>query len=88
MLSSTRTGKYLRLDEREVFLWNALDGDVTVRDLLFAYAERFGELALPRIEPRWRRSRAPGCCAACRGSGRRRRCPGRAGWGGRCTGRC
>lgn len=50
VLSNTRTGGYLRLDEREVFLWNALDGDATVRDLLFAYADRFGELALPRIE--------------------------------------
>ncbi|MEU9994639.1 FHA domain-containing protein [Streptomyces sp. NPDC050848] len=50
VLSNTRTGVYLQLDEREVFLWNAIDGDTTVRDLLFAYADRFGELALPRIE--------------------------------------
>ncbi|MFE5483846.1 FHA domain-containing protein [Streptomyces sp. NPDC056527] len=50
VLSNTRTGVYLQLDEREVFLWNAIDGDATVRDLLFAYADRFGELALPRIE--------------------------------------
>jgi putative peptide zinc metalloprotease protein len=33
-----------------VFLWNQLDGQTTVRDLLFAYAQRYGELALPRIE--------------------------------------
>ncbi|MEU6878785.1 FHA domain-containing protein [Streptomyces sp. NPDC046712] len=50
VLSNTRTGVYLQLDEREAFLWNAIDGDNTVRDLLFAYADRFGELALPRIE--------------------------------------
>ncbi|MFF4542099.1 FHA domain-containing protein [Streptomyces aureus] len=50
VLNSTRTGRYLELDEREVFLWNAVDGENTVRDLLFAYADRFGELALPRIE--------------------------------------
>ncbi|WP_405721272.1 FHA domain-containing protein [Streptomyces sp. NBC_01537] len=50
VLSNTRTGAYLRLDEREVFLWNAIDGENTVRDLLFTYADRFGELALPRIE--------------------------------------
>ncbi|WP_406334321.1 FHA domain-containing protein [Streptomyces sp. NBC_00203] len=50
VLNNTRTGVYLRLDEREVFLWNAVDGENTVRDLLFAYADRFGELALPRIE--------------------------------------
>ncbi|WP_051926913.1 FHA domain-containing protein [Streptomyces durhamensis] len=50
VLSSTRTGRYLELDERQVFLWHAVDGENTVRDLLFAYAERYGELALPRIE--------------------------------------
>ncbi|MEU1400865.1 FHA domain-containing protein [Streptomyces sp. NPDC005728] len=50
VLSSTRTGRYLELDERQVFLWHAADGENTVRDLLFAYAERYGELALPRIE--------------------------------------
>ncbi|MFE0509834.1 hypothetical protein, partial [Streptomyces sp. NPDC058964] len=48
--NNTRTGVYLELDEREVFLWHAVDGENTVRDLLFAYADRFGELALPRIE--------------------------------------
>ncbi len=47
---SSRTGRYLELDERDVFLFDAIDGEATVRDLLFAYAERFGELALPRIE--------------------------------------
>ncbi|MET9895665.1 FHA domain-containing protein [Streptomyces sp. NPDC006465] len=50
VLNNTRTGVYLELDEREVFLWHGVDGENTVRDLLFAYADRFGELALPRIE--------------------------------------
>ncbi|GAA2477519.1 FHA domain-containing protein [Streptomyces longisporus] len=50
VLNSTRTGRYLELDERQVFLWHAVDGENTVRDLLFAYADRYGELALPRIE--------------------------------------
>ncbi|MFD7877959.1 PqqD family peptide modification chaperone [Streptomyces sp. NPDC059766] len=50
VLNSTRTGRYLELNEREVFLWQAVDGENTVRDLLFAYADRYGELALPRIE--------------------------------------
>ncbi|MFJ9819186.1 FHA domain-containing protein [Streptomyces sp. NPDC101151] len=50
VLSNTRTGRYLELDERQVFLWHAVDGENTVRDLLFAYADRYGELALPRIE--------------------------------------
>ncbi|MFF5024726.1 FHA domain-containing protein [Streptomyces collinus] len=50
VLSASRTGRYLELDERQVFLWHAVDGENTVRDLLFAYADRYGELALPRIE--------------------------------------
>ncbi len=50
VLRNTRTGQYLQLDERDVFLWHQLDGENTVRDLLFAYAQKYGELALPRIE--------------------------------------
>jgi putative peptide zinc metalloprotease protein len=50
VLRNTRSGQYLELDERDVFIWNALDGENTVRDLLFLYADRYGELALPRIE--------------------------------------
>jgi putative peptide zinc metalloprotease protein len=49
-LSNTRTGAYLSLDERQVFIWNQIDGRATTRDLLFAYLEEYGELALPRIE--------------------------------------
>ncbi|MEV6522818.1 PqqD family peptide modification chaperone [Longispora sp. NPDC051575] len=50
VLRNTRTGRYLELDDRDVFLWHLLDGRNTVRDLLFAFAEEYGELALPRIE--------------------------------------
>ncbi|MFC4943828.1 PqqD family peptide modification chaperone [Pseudonocardia sp. GCM10023141] len=50
VLKNTRTGTYLQLDEREVFVWERLDGRNSIRDLLFAYLERYGELALPRIE--------------------------------------
>lgn len=50
VLRNTRTGTYLSLDERQVFVWEHLDGEHTMRDLLFAYLQRFGELALPRIE--------------------------------------
>jgi putative peptide zinc metalloprotease protein len=50
VLRNTRTGRYLQLDERDAFVWDHLDGQNTVRDLLFAYAETYGELALPRIE--------------------------------------
>ncbi len=47
---SSRTGTYLQLDAREAFIFGCVDGVNTVRDLLFRYAEEFGELALPRIE--------------------------------------
>jgi putative peptide zinc metalloprotease protein len=50
VLRNTRTGRYLQLDERDAFVWERVDGQNTVRDLLFAYAEAYGELALPRIE--------------------------------------
>ncbi|MEJ2890349.1 FHA domain-containing protein [Actinomycetospora aeridis] len=50
VLRSTATNQYLTLDERDVFLWERLDGENTMRDLLFAYFEQYGELALPRIE--------------------------------------
>lgn len=50
VLRNTRTGKYLQLDDKDAFIWNQVDGENTVRDILFAFAERYGELALPRIE--------------------------------------
>lgn len=50
VLRNTRSGRYLELDERDVFIWQRLDGHNTVRDLLFFYAQQYGELALPRIE--------------------------------------
>ncbi|MEJ2864798.1 FHA domain-containing protein [Actinomycetospora flava] len=50
VLRNTRTHAYLSLDERDVFLWHRLDGEHSMRDLLFAYLEEYGELALPRIE--------------------------------------
>lgn len=50
VLRNTRTGAYLSLDERDLFLWERLDGEHSMRDLLFAYLAEYGELALPRIE--------------------------------------
>jgi putative peptide zinc metalloprotease protein len=50
VLRNTRTGEYLQLDERQFYVWEQLDGENTVRDILFAYAQRFGELGLPVIE--------------------------------------
>jgi putative peptide zinc metalloprotease protein len=50
VLRNTRAGTYLECDDRDVFLWRLLDGHHTIRDLLFRYAQEYGELALPRIE--------------------------------------
>jgi putative peptide zinc metalloprotease protein len=50
VLRNTRTGQYLELDDRDAFIWRQIDGTNSVRDILFAYAEKYGELALPRIE--------------------------------------
>lgn len=50
VLRNTRTGQYLQLEDRDRFIWEQIDGEATVRDLLFAYAQEFGELALNRIE--------------------------------------
>lgn len=50
VLRSSRTSSYLELDDRDVFLWRRIDGRSSVRDLLFDYANTYGELALPRIE--------------------------------------
>ena len=47
MLSNTRTSAYQELDERQLFLWQNIDGRRSVRDLLYLHLERFGELALP-----------------------------------------
>lgn len=50
VLRNSRTGQFLQLTERDRFLWDRLDGEHTVRDLLFAYAQEYGQLALPRIQ--------------------------------------
>jgi len=50
VLRNARTGQYLQLTDRDVFLWNLLDGEHTIRDLLLAYAQQYGQLALARIQ--------------------------------------
>jgi putative peptide zinc metalloprotease protein len=50
VLRNTRSGKYLQLDEKDAFIWRQLDGENTIRDILFLFAEKYDELALPRIE--------------------------------------
>jgi putative peptide zinc metalloprotease protein len=50
VLRSSRNGQYLQLTDRDVFLWNLMDGEHTVRDLLLAYSREYRQLALTRIQ--------------------------------------
>jgi len=49
VLRNNTTGRYLQVTERDRFVWEQLDGEHTLRDLVFAYAAEFHQLALPRI---------------------------------------
>lgn len=42
-------GVYLKLTPAQAFIWETLDGKLTVRDLIVAYMVRFGELALSGV---------------------------------------
>jgi putative peptide zinc metalloprotease protein len=50
VLRNTRTSAYLQLTDRDRFIWDQLDGEHSIRDLLLAYARQYGQLALPRIQ--------------------------------------
>ena len=50
VLRNETTGAHVQLTDRDIFLWGLMDGTNTVEDLLLACAERFGQLALPRIQ--------------------------------------
>ncbi|MEA2645250.1 MAG: putative peptide zinc metalloprotease protein [Chloroflexota bacterium] len=50
VLRNSRNGRYLQLTDRDVFLWNLMDGEHTVRDLLLGYSREYGQLALARIQ--------------------------------------
>ena len=45
VLKNTRSGAYLRLTARQVFLWNLMDGAHSLRDLAVAYYAEFRALA-------------------------------------------
>ncbi len=46
ILKNLRAGTYLRLSEEQVFLWNLMDGQHSVRDMAVAYFERYKSLAV------------------------------------------
>jgi len=49
ILKNLRIGTYLRLNEKQVFLWNLLDGQHTLRDMAVAYFAEYRSLALQGI---------------------------------------
>ncbi|MFN2464811.1 MAG: PqqD family peptide modification chaperone [Candidatus Dormibacteria bacterium] len=49
VLRNTRTSQYIQLTDRDVFLWNLMDGEHTVRDLVLGYFQEYGQLAMNRV---------------------------------------
>ncbi len=49
ILKNTRSGTYVRLSEEQLFLWNLMDGQHTVRDIAVAYYVRHKSLAVERL---------------------------------------
>lgn len=46
ILKNLRTDAYVRLTEEQVFLWEEMDGDSSVRDIAVAYMMKYGKLAI------------------------------------------
>lgn len=49
VLNNPQTNEYFRLDEKEKFLWDHMDGDHTIKDLAIAYFQKFGSFAYDKI---------------------------------------
>jgi hypothetical protein len=49
VLRSEAAGRYVRMSERDVFLWKLMDGRHTVRDLLVAYLSEYHALGADRL---------------------------------------
>ena len=49
VLHNPRTNEYFRLDKRERFLWEKMDGDHTIRDLALEYFNHYGAFAYDKI---------------------------------------
>ncbi|GAC1584346.1 MAG: hypothetical protein NVS3B24_23520 [Candidatus Dormibacteria bacterium] len=49
VLRGEGSSQYVQLTERDVFLWNLMDGEHSVRDLVLAYFQEFGQLAMNRV---------------------------------------
>lgn len=49
VIKNPETKTYFRLGQRDYFLWQRMDGDQTVRDLVVAYFMQFGAFAFARV---------------------------------------
>ncbi len=49
IVTNPKTNQYFRLDEKEKFLWDHMDGSHTIRDLALAYYNEYGAFAYDKI---------------------------------------
>ncbi len=49
VIHNPKTNEYFRLDEKEKFLWEKMDGDHTIRDLALEYFNQYGAFAYDKI---------------------------------------
>ena len=49
VLNSPLAGTYLKLDERDFYLWGLMDGSRPVKELVVAYFYEYGSIAFGRV---------------------------------------
>ena len=49
MLNNPQAGTYLKLDERDFYIWSLMDGTRSIKQLVVAYFSEFGSIAFGRI---------------------------------------
>ena len=49
MLNNPARGTYLKLEEKDFFVWSIMDANRTVKDLVVAYFSEFGSIAFGRV---------------------------------------
>ena len=49
MLNNPDKGTYLKLDERDFYIWSLMDGSRTIKELVVAYFSQYGSIAYGRV---------------------------------------
>ena len=49
MLNNPQAGTYLKLDERDFYVWSLMDGTRSIKQLVVAYFSQFGSIAFSRV---------------------------------------